>query len=129
MTPESIAYHSKSKILELSYADGSNANLTAEYLRVFSPSAEVRGHSESERKLQAGKKHIEIENIEPIGNYAIRIIFSDGHDTGIYSYDYLVELRDQFEINWTQYEVELKAANASRLPTIPVGQWKPDNKR
>lgn len=75
-----------------------------------------------------GKKHIEIENIESIGNYAIRIIFSDGHDTGIYSYDYLVELRDQFEINWTQYEVELKAANASRLPTIPVGQWKPGNK-
>ena len=128
MKPQSITYHSKSKILELSYVDRSNSTLTAEYLRVFSPSAEVRGHSESERKLQVGKKHIDIKNIEPIGNYAIRISFDDGHDTGIYSYSYLVELHDQFDINWTQYEVELKAANASRLPTIPVGQWKPDKK-
>ena len=128
MKPQSITYHSKSKILELSYVDGSSSTLTAEHLRVFSPSAEVRGHSESERKLQVGKKHIEIKKIEPMGNYAIRISFDDGHDTGIYSYNYLIELRDQFDIKWHQYEVELKAANASRLPTIPVGHWKPGKK-
>lgn len=128
MNPTAITYHGNSKTLELSYADGSNALLTAEYLRVFSPSAEVRGHSEAERKLQTGKKHVAINNVEAIGNYAIRIVFSDGHDTGIYSFEYLRDLRDRHDVNWEQYEVELKAANASRLPTIPVGQWRPPDR-
>ena len=126
MNPESITYHAASRTLELCYADGVDSLLPAELLRVYSPSAEGRGHSESERKLQTGKKHIAIDSMESIGNYALRIVFSDGHDTGIYSWDYLEDLSRHKEEYWQKYIVELQAANASRLPTIPVGQWKPE---
>ena len=125
-TPSAIVYHSGSKVLELTFVDGENAELTAEVLRVFSPSAEVRGHSEDQRVLQTGKKYIDINSIEPVGNYAIRIVFSDGHDTGIYSWDYLRELHDEHDQMWQQYLRQLEGANASRLPAIPVGQWVPD---
>ena len=125
MNPQSITYHAASRTLELCYADGFDSLLPAELLRVYSPSAEVRGHSESERKLQTGKKHIGIDSMESIGNYALRIVFSDGHDTGIYSWDYLADLSRHKEEYWQKYIVELRSANASRLPTIPVGQWKP----
>ena len=97
-------------------------------LRVFSPSAEVRGHSESERVLQTGKKQVSIDKIEGIGNYAIRIVFSDSHDTGIYSWEYLQELFDHYDEYWQKYLRDLEAANASRLPTIPVGQYIPPKK-
>ena len=101
------------------------AQLSAEYLRVFSPSAEVRGHSADQRVLQTGKKQVGIDNIEAIGNYAVRITFDDGHDTGIYSWEYLRELVDNEPEYWQDYLKELKAANASRLPAIPIGQWTP----
>jgi DUF971 family protein len=94
-------------------------------LRVYSPSAEVRGHSEKERVLQTGKKNVGIKTIEAIGNYAIRITFDDGHDSGIYAWDYLYELGKNQTEYWQEYLSELKQANASRLPTIPVGQWQP----
>ena len=125
MNPQSITYHAASRTLELCYADGSDALLPAELLRVYSPSAEVRGHSEAERTLQTGKKHVAIDSMESVGNYALRLVFSDGHDTGIYSWDYLAELSHHKDEYWQKYIAELRSANASRLPTIPVGQWKP----
>ena len=99
--------------------------LPAELLRVYSPSAEVRGHSESERVLQTGKKHVGITAIEPVGNYAIRIVFDDGHDTGIYSWAFLADLAQNQESFWQRYLGELEEKNASRLPAIPVGSWTP----
>lgn len=125
MTPVSITYHSSSKLLELVYEDGRAIELSAEMLRVYSPSAEVRGHSDADRVLQTGKKYVGIDKVEAVGNYAIRIVFSDGHDTGIYSWEYLQELSDNFEDYWKHYLNELDGANASRLPTIPVGQYVP----
>lgn len=127
MNPRSVTYHQKSKTLELEYADGERSILTAELLRVYSPSAEVRGHSSDERKLQSGKRDVAIDRLESIGNYAIRIVFNDGHDTGIYSWSYLRDLHDNRDQYWTDYLKELEQANASRLPTIPVGQWTPQD--
>lgn len=127
MNPIAITYHRDSRTLELDYGDTS-AVLSAELLRVFSPSAEVRGHSESERVLQTGKKHVGIEQLEAVGNYAIRIIFDDGHDTGIYSWEYLKDLHDRRQEYWRDYLAQLKQANASRLPAIPIGHWTPPRK-
>ncbi len=125
MQPASIRYHKKTRTLELQYSDGQSAILSAELLRVFSPSAEIRGHSEDQRVLQTGKKQVKIESVDPIGNYAIRIEFDDGHDTGIYSWGYLKELIDRQEEYWAQYLRDLDQANASRLPQIPIGHWTP----
>ena len=122
--PKSINYRKMSKQLDIEF-DAEHCELPAELLRVYSPSAEVRGHSDSERVLQTGKKHVGIKAIEAVGNYAIRITFDDGHDTGIFAWDYLLDLQRNQQQYWDAYEGELKAANASRLPTIPVGQWKP----
>ena len=122
--PKSITYHRRSRRLEIEF-EGLTVDLTAELLRVYSPSAEVRGHADSERVLQTGKKHVAISGIEPVGNYAIRIEFDDGHDSGIYAWDYLADLHRNQQQSWEAYLAELKAANASRLPTIPVGQWTP----
>ncbi|MCY3884615.1 MAG: DUF971 domain-containing protein [Gammaproteobacteria bacterium] len=125
MQPASIKYHKTTRTLELHYSDGLNAVLSAELLRVFSPSAEVRGHSADQRVLQTGKKQVQIKAVDPVGNYAIRIEFDDGHDTGIYSWGYLRELVDKREEYWSQYLRELDQANASRLPQIPLGHWNP----
>lgn len=125
MQPASIRYHQKTRTLELQYSDGRNAMLSAELLRVFSPSAEVRGHSADQRVLQTGKKQVKIQSVDPVGNYAIRIEFDDGHDTGIYSWGYLMELVERREEYWAQYLRELNQANASRLPQIPLGHWSP----
>ena len=127
MNPIAVTYHRDSRILELDYGD-TTAALSAELLRVFSPSAEVRGHSEAERVLQTGKKHVGIKEIEAVGNYAIRIVFDDGHDTGIYSWIFLKELYDRRDAYWHDYLTELKQANASRLPAIPIGHWTPPPK-
>lgn len=125
MTPTRIKFHRQARELELTYADGSSWRLPCELLRVFSPSADVRGHGSHDRKLQTGKKYVTIDRIEPIGNYAIRIGFDDGHDTGIYSWEFLGDLARNQDRYWQQYLAELDAANASRLPTIPVGRWTP----
>ena len=111
-------------MLEFDYADGS-ATLPAELLRVYSPSAEVRGHSDASRVLQTGKKHVGVREIQPVGNYAIRIVFDDGHDSGIFSWPFLRDLADNQQGYWQRYLDELKEQNASRLPTIPVGRWVP----
>ena len=123
--PEEIVYHKIGHTLEIAWPDA-RFDLPAELLRVYSPSAEVRGHSEQERVLQTGKKNVGIKAIEAIGNYAIRITFDDGHDSGIYAWDYLYELGNNQAQHWQDYLSDLKQANASRLPTIPVGQWQPN---
>lgn len=128
--PTNINYRKKARELVVTFAD-TEFSLSAEYLRVYSPSAEVRGHGPEERKLVSGKKHVGLANIEAVGNYAIRLTFDDGHDTGLYAWDYLRELHDEYDRYWGEYMKELKMANASRLPTIPlaggagVGTWKP----
>ena len=123
--PEEIVYHKIGHTLEIAWPEA-RFDLPAELLRVYSPSAEVRGHSEQERVLQTGKKNVGIKAIEAIGNYAIRITFDDGHDSGIYAWDYLYELGNNQAQHWQDYLSDLKQANASRLPTIPVGQWQPN---
>ena len=125
MNPNGITYHRTSKTLELTYAGRQPAALPAELLRVYSPSAEVRGHSDAERILQTGKRHVGIDRIEAVGNYAIRIVFDDGHDTGIFSWSFLRDLADNQADYWRRYLDELEEKNASRLPAIPVGQWTP----
>src|SRR5688572_25753904 len=89
--PTEIKLHQKSRLLEIAYADGSAFSLPCEFLRVYSPSAEVRGHGPGQEVLQVGKKDVEITRVEPVGSYAIQLTFSDGHDTGIYSWDLLYD--------------------------------------
>ena len=124
--PEKITYHKQSKTLELKF-DSDPVTIPAELLRVYSPSAEVRGHSPHEGKLQTGKKYVSISRIEPVGNYAIRIVFDDGHDSGLYAWEYLANLAENQESYWHSYLAELKSANASRLPSIPIGHFTPDS--
>jgi DUF971 family protein len=121
-TPTDIRLHRKSGILELIYRDGETHELSAEFLRVFSPSAEVRGHGKGQEVLQTGKKHVKITAIEPTGNYAIRLIFDDRHDSGIYSWDYLKELGDNHQHYWAGYLAKLRGAGASREPLPPGTQ-------
>jgi DUF971 family protein len=113
-TPAQIKLRRAENVLELSYEDGSVLSLPAEYLRVESPSAEVQGHGPGQATLMTGKRHISITGIEPTGNYALRLSFSDGHDTGIYSWDYLQELGREYSIRWRRYLQRLEAAGASR---------------
>jgi DUF971 family protein len=112
--PTGITLHQKSRILEIAFADGRTFRLPYEFLRVYSPSAEVRGHGPGQEVLQVGKRHVEIRSLEPVGSYAVQPQFSDGHNTGIYSWDYLYELGEEQERLWSQYLEKLKAANASR---------------
>ncbi len=123
--PTDILMHRKTRALELRYADGKRLEIPAELLRVYSPSAEVRGHGEGQRILQTGKKYVTITAIEAVGNYAIRLVFDDGHDSGIYTWRHLADLGRNHQRYWAEYESELKQANASRLPPIGVGQWSP----
>lgn len=114
--PANIHLHKHSHELELTYAAGESYRLKSEYLRVYSPSAEVRGHSKEQEVLQSGKKYVNIQALHPVGNYAIQLVFTDGHDTGIYSWDYLYELATQQEQKWADYLQRLAAAKASREP-------------
>jgi DUF971 family protein len=123
--PSEITYHRIAHTLEIAW-QASRFNIPAELLRVFSPSAEVRGHSSGERTLQTGKKHVGIKSLEPVGNYAIRIVFDDGHDTGIFAWDFLHDLGEDQDRYWQDYLAELKTANASRLPAVSIGQWQPN---
>ena len=121
-TPTDIRLHRKSGILELSYQDGETHKLDAEFLRVHSPSAEVRGHGVGQEVLQTGKKGVRISSLELTGNYAVRLLFDDGHNSGIYSWNYLRELGTNRERYWTQYLEKLRAAGASREPLPPGTQ-------
>ncbi|MFH1044831.1 MAG: DUF971 domain-containing protein [Pseudomonadota bacterium] len=113
-TPTEIKLHQKSRQMEISFADGKQFELSYEFLRVYSPSAGVRGHGAGAEVLQVGKKDIEIIAIEPVGSYAVQPRFSDGHDGGLYSWDYLYELGSDRDRLWQQYLQRMQAAGASR---------------
>lgn len=112
--PTEIKLHQVSRILEVEFNDGKHFQFTCEYLRVHSPSAEVRGHGPGQEILQVGKKDVEIRAVDPIGAYAVKFAFSDGHDTGIYSWDYLYELGMRQDANWAAYLQRMEAAGAAR---------------
>ena len=112
--PTGITLHQKLRVLEIAFADGRSFRLPYEFLRVYSPSAEVRGHGPGQEVLQVGKRAVEIRTLEPVGSYAVQPQFSDGHSTGIYSWDYLYELGENQEKLWAQYLAKLKEAGASR---------------
>ena len=114
MTPTEIKLHQKSRVFEISFEDGKSFRLPYEFLRVYSPSAEVRGHGPGQEVLQAGKRDVEIRSLEPVGSYAVQPLFSDGHSTGIYSWEYLYELGENQDALWAQYLERLAAAGASR---------------
>jgi len=112
--PTEIKLHQKSQVLEITYADGKCFRLPAEFLRVYSPSAEVRGHGPGQEVLQTGKKDVRINAVDPVGHYAVQLRFSDGHDTGIYSWDLLYDYGERQDKMWQQYLDRLRAAGASR---------------
>ncbi|MFY0989407.1 gamma-butyrobetaine hydroxylase-like domain-containing protein [Halomonas sp. C05BenzN] len=114
--PVKVHYHKKDRELELTYAEGESYRLSVEYLRVFSPSAEVRGHGRDTATLQVGKKHVGLQNITQAGRYALKLHFDDGHDSGLYSWDYLYALIRDREANWADYLKRLEEAGASREP-------------
>jgi DUF971 family protein len=114
--PVEITLHRKSRVLELAYEDGRRFRLPFEFLRVHSPSAEVRGHGPGQEVLQAGKKDVDITALEPVGAYAVQPVFSDGHDTGLFSWEYLYELGSNQERLWARYLEKLAAAGAQREP-------------
>ncbi|MEG2963877.1 MAG: DUF971 domain-containing protein [Janthinobacterium sp.] len=118
-TPVEITVHSASKVLEIAYDDGQRFRLSFEFLRVYSPSAEVRGHGVGQETLQVGKRDVLITGVEPVGHYAIKPVFSDGHDSGIFSWDYLYELGADQDALWADYLGRLEAADASRDPADP----------
>ncbi len=108
--PVDIKLHQKSHRLEIAFADGKRFDLPCEYLRVHSPSAEVQGHGPGQEVLQVGKENVNIEGIEPVGNYAIALLFDDGHDSGIYSWETLYDLGENYESYWQKYLKRLEEA-------------------
>ncbi len=114
LVPTNIVHHQKSRSLEITFSNEDQFSLSCEYLRVYSPSAEVRGHGPGQEVLQIGKKEVNIRHIEAVGHYALKLTFTDGHDTGIYSWDYLWSLGKEYEVNWSEYLDRLKKAGATR---------------
>ena len=112
--PTEIKLHQKSRVMEIAFSDGAGFRLSYEYLRVYSPSAEVRGHGPGQEVLQTGKREVEIRALEAVGSYAVQPIFSDGHSTGIYSWDYLYELGQNQDRRWREYLDKLSTAGGSR---------------
>ena len=112
--PIEIKLHQQSAVLEIAFDDGVSAALPAEYLRVYSPSADVRGHTPEQAKLQLDKENVAIQAVEPVGNYALKLVFSDGHDSGFYSWDYLYELATEQELKWQEYLGKLEQAGHRR---------------
>lgn len=130
--PTQIKLHQKSGILDLTFDDGIEGSLRDEYLRVYSPSAEVKGHGPGQETLQVGKENVGIQHIEPVGQYAVRITFGDGHNSGLYTWDYLYELLTQHDTLWPDYLQRLKAAGHQRktdsqeTSSAKVGHYKPE---
>ncbi|GAB2780300.1 DUF971 domain-containing protein [Halomonas shantousis] len=121
--PTHVHYHKHARELELGYASGETYRLPAELLRVYSPSAEVQGHSPATAVLQVGKKDVGLQNITPTGRYALKLHFDDGHDSGLFTWEYLYRMATQQAEWWADYERRLKDAGASREPLgIPVRQ-------
>jgi len=117
--PTEITLHQASNRLEIAFDDGRSFDMSTEYLRVLSPSAEVRGHGPGQEVLQTGKRNVGITAIEPVGAYGVKLVFSDGHDTGIYSWEYLYFLGSQEAELWQKYEERLAQAGASRDEAMP----------
>ncbi|MCB1939729.1 MAG: DUF971 domain-containing protein [Rhodocyclaceae bacterium] len=118
--PTDIVLHTRSRVLEIAFDNGARYRLPFEFLRVHSPSAEVRGHGIGQEVLQSGKRDVLINAIEPVGNYAVKLVFSDGHDSGLYSWDYLASLGAHQDALWQAYLERLTAAGASRdVDTTP----------
>ena len=113
-TPESLTVHGQSKVLEIGFSDGAKFRIPFELMRVYSPSAEVQGHGPGQEVLQTGKREVGIADIEPVGNYAVKPTFTDGHESGLFTWEYLYFLGDQQDALWTQYEDRLQAAGMSR---------------
>lgn len=112
--PESLTVHGQTKVLEIGFADGAHFRIPFELMRVYSPSAEVQGHGPGQEVLQTGKREVTIAEIEPVGNYAVKPTFSDGHESGLFTWEYLYFLGDQQDALWKQYEDRLQAAGMSR---------------
>jgi DUF971 family protein len=121
-TPTEIKLHQMSRVLEIAFGDGKRFKLPYELLRVYSPSAEVRGHGPGQEVLQVGKKDIDINHVEPVGSYAVQLVFSDGHDSGLYSWDYFYSLGMHQDEMWQHYLQRIKEAGASREPSAPFAQ-------
>ncbi|MCB5184971.1 DUF971 domain-containing protein [Methylobacillus gramineus] len=114
--PTDIRLHQASRKLDISFDNGLSGTLSCEFLRVYSPSAEVRGHGAGQEVLQTGKQDVNITAIEPIGHYAVKLTFTDGHNSGLYSWDYLYELLENHDALWQKYIERLEASNANRSP-------------
>ena len=112
--PTALTVHEASRVLEVAFSDGASFRIPFELMRVYSPSAEVQGHGPGQEVLQTGKRDVTLVNLEPVGNYAVKPTFSDGHDSGIFSWDYLYELGQQQDALWKQYAERLAAAGVDR---------------
>ena len=120
--PTALTVHEASRVLEVAFSDGASFRIPFELMRVYSPSAEVQGHGPGQEVLQTGKRDVTLVNLEPVGNYAVKPTFSDGHDSGIFSWDYLSQLRQQQDALWKQYAERLAAAGVDRdAPMAPKG--------
>ena len=113
-TPTALTVHSQSRVLEVAFSDGAHFNIPFELMRVYSPSAEVQGHGPGQEVLQTGKREVGLSALEPIGNYAVKPVFSDGHESGIFSWDYLYFLGADQQRLWDDYTRRLAAAGANR---------------
>jgi len=118
-TPTAITLHAQSRVLEVSYADGAVFRLPFELLRVYSPSAEVQGHGPGQETLQTGKREVSIVAVDPVGHYALKPTFSDGHDTGLFTWDYLYQLGSTLDEHWARYEQRLAEAGVDRDTPMP----------
>jgi DUF971 family protein len=118
-TPTSITVHGQSRVLEVAFSDGASFRIPFELMRIYSPSAEVQGHGPGEEVLQTGKRNVELADLKPVGNYAVQPVFSDGHDTGIFSWNLLYELGANEAQLWAEYERRIAAAGADRDAPMP----------
>ena len=117
--PQNLTVHAKSRVLELAWPDGAHFSIPFELLRIYSPSAEVQGHGPGQEVLQTGKRDVTITALAPVGNYGVQPTFSDGHESGIFTWDYLFYLGDQAPRLWQEYEARLAAAGADRDTPAP----------
>ena len=120
-TPVDLTLHVQSRVLEIGFSDGAAFKIPFELMRVYSPSAEVQGHGPGQEVLQTGKREVGVVELEPIGNYAVKPVFSDGHDTGIFSWDYLYFLGSEQARLWADYLQRLEAAGMQREAPMVVG--------
>ena len=121
-TPTALTVHSQSRVLEIAFSDGAAFRIPFELMRIYSPSAEVQGHGPGQEILQTGKREVGIVALEPIGNYAVKPVFSDGHESGLFTWDYLYHLGNDESLLWADYERRLQTAGVERdAPMVVAG--------